>query len=131
MTDASTQDIVNILTTAEAAGVWLWPDGEFIHHRAADVITPELREAIIANKPAILEHLRVWNAKEAIRLQEIADGTVESLGVDGRDHEIRIAAYEAFASSVFELMGGTRGGCAKVIARAKQLAAGNAKKNAA
>jgi hypothetical protein len=110
-----------LLATIEAAGIRLWPEGDSIHYRTPYAIPPDLREAIATNKPALLDVLTDWDAKEAIRLEFAADGEVERLGCRGNDPEIQEQARRSVEAHRWRDMAGVRAGCARVEARAREL----------
>lgn len=122
MSDA-TDPLVNLLAAANRARVRLWPRDGKIHHRSPEPMQPDLRAAILANKPALLAHLAVWAPSEASWLEWEADDLVAGLGVLGTDPVIQRAASLCAEAHYREDMAGVREGCALVEDRARKLAA--------
>ena len=123
MTAMATPDIENLLARAQSEGVSLWPDGTSLHYRAPDRLAPDLRDLVVANKPALLARLAAWDAAEASRLEFATDGAVADSGVSGRDAEIAALAGECVAAHHVCDMPGVRRACALIAARVRQLSA--------
>lgn len=129
--DVDATGLANLLATAAAARVRLWPENGSVHYRSPSPLTPELRAAILAHKPVLLELLAKWDGTEASRLCADADGLVCDLGVSGADEEIQKAAALAAWGLYCEVMAGVRMGCALVEERARKLAAAKGETRAA
>jgi hypothetical protein len=121
--EAAQSDLANLFTRVEAEGARLWSDGGSIHYRCPDPISPELRALIIANKPALLASLAVWDASEAMRLEHAADGFVERLSVPGSDSVLQELAGRCVEAHFAHDMTGVRATCALIEDRARKLIA--------
>jgi hypothetical protein len=119
-------DLVNLLSTLEAAAIRLWPEAGHIHYRAPGPIPRELRQAIAANKTALIALLGIWDTQETARLQILADGEVEEHGGRGDYPGIQEYAQQYVEALHWRDMAGVRAACAKVEARARALAATHA-----
>lgn len=80
-----------------------------------------LGSEIIARKAEVLAYLAGWNLEVARDLMFEADGTVERLGVSGRDEVISAAADRYIEAVRARDMAGVAAACEAVRARATQL----------
>ncbi|VTR93575.1 unnamed protein product [Gemmata massiliana] len=124
MTTTAILTVPDLLSDLDAAGVRLWSESGNIHYRSPSPLGPELRDAIIASKPELLVHLAEWDGAEAIRLEQEADGLVESLGILANDPVIQEAADRCVHAHHRNDMTGVRAACAVVEDRARKLAKG-------
>lgn len=115
----------SLLANLESRGVRLWPEAGGVHYRPARSIPPDLRAAIVAHKPALLELLAAWDGPAADRLAFLADGEVARCGGCGDDPGIRAEAERFLAAWLARDMAGVRRACALVEERARQLAGGD------
>jgi hypothetical protein len=122
-------NLATVLAMSGAEGLRPWSDGERIHYRSPNPISQTLRDAILANKPALIAHLTLWDAQEAIRLECAADGAVETSGVSGSEPGVLALAAACVAAHHQNDMTGVRSNCALIENRVRQMA--NARRNAA
>lgn len=113
--------IVNIIALATTERVGLWAQDEGIHYRSPQPISSELRELVLANKPLLLVRLSLWDAQEAIRLEEAADGLCESLCASGGDAVINREASRCVSAHHRHDMSVVRRACALIEDRARVL----------
>jgi hypothetical protein len=104
-----------------AAGVRLAPEGTGLRFWSATPLPPELRELIVAHKPAILAALSVWCSQRALALQTEADGLVADAGVSGHDPEISAAAERCVDAHRAKDMPGVRLACLTIAKRVHSL----------
>lgn len=114
-----------LLADLEARGVRLWPESGGIHYRPAGTIPADLRAAVVANKPALLDRLAEWDEAAAVRLMSLTDGAVERLGANGDDGVIQALAVAGAAAHHGRDMAGVRKACALIEERALKLAGAN------
>lgn len=121
MTEA-TPPLENLLSLARTEGVGLWAQDGGVHYRSPGPISAALREAIVANRAALLVRLAEWDGAEAIKLMHETDGAVASSGVHVLDEAIQ---YEAARCAEFASradMTSVRSACALIENRVRQLA---------
>lgn len=109
------------------AGVRLAPDGSNLRFWAPEPLVPELRDSIVAHKPALLTYLAIWSGPRAIALEQEADALIERLGVSGADPAIQEAAAKCAAAGVAKDMAALRLAVFEVETRARKrkLASGS------
>ena len=123
--------MTTLLADLEAIGVRLWTEAGGIHYRPPNSIPANLRDAVVANKPALLVALAEWDGPAALRLMHLADGVVEACGSCGDEREIQAHAGRLLAAYLAGDMTGVRKNCALVEERARRLADANSGRQAA
>jgi hypothetical protein len=114
---------VKVMKILADAGVRIAPDGPNVRYWSPTPLTPELRELIANNKPALLAYLAIWSQKRATALGHEADVLVEKLDVPGTDPDIQGAADRYVTALESEPMAGVRLAVFQMEMRARFLAA--------